>query len=188
MRWWRSSSHIGSRQLTLSEMSPVNEQVLRRLHQHFGPTTAPDQRVLGIIDPQGEEEGKGQVVGCLLMRHWCVGCACSAAGGVVRRCGQRLGGGTSGVHKSAKTSTCASDSVVTLLCSAHSSGQVQAPWTVSGLLSGSGVTIVRNSLLFGGFMCYVDLSKQLVPGGLVNTGNYRSLRHSPSLSLTPLPA
>ena len=35
------------------------------------------------------------------------------------------------------------------------------------MLSGSGVTVFRNSILFSAFMIYVDISKQLVPGGLV---------------------
>lgn len=44
--------------------------------------------------------------------------------------------------------------------------QVHAPWKVSEMLSGSGMTIFRNSILFSCFMIYVDISKQLVPGGL----------------------
>lgn len=44
--------------------------------------------------------------------------------------------------------------------------QVHASWKVTEMLNGSGVTIFRNSLLFSGFMIYVDISKQLVPGGL----------------------
>jgi hypothetical protein len=48
--------------------------------------------------------------------------------------------------------------------------QVGAAWRASEMLSGSGVTVFRNSLLFSGFMIYVDISKQLVPGGLVSGG------------------
>lgn len=44
--------------------------------------------------------------------------------------------------------------------------QVGQPWKMRELLSGSEATIVRNSFLFCAFMIYVDLSKQLVPGGL----------------------
>jgi hypothetical protein len=45
---------------------------------------------------------------------------------------------------------------------------VNAPWKVSEMMSGAGMTVFRNSLLFSGFMIYVDISKQLVPGGLVS--------------------
>jgi solute carrier family 25 carnitine/acylcarnitine transporter 20/29 len=44
--------------------------------------------------------------------------------------------------------------------------QVNQPWAVREILSGSGATILRNSFLFCAFMIYVDLSKQIVPGGL----------------------
>jgi len=32
------------------------------------------------------------------------------------------------------------------------------------VLNGSGATIFRNSGLFGSFMLYIDLSKQIIPG------------------------
>ena len=44
--------------------------------------------------------------------------------------------------------------------------QVNQAWKVSELLSGSGATVFRNSFLFCAFMIYVDMSKQIVPGGL----------------------
>jgi hypothetical protein len=33
-------------------------------------------------------------------------------------------------------------------------------------MTGSGATIFRNAFLFGSFVTYMDLSKQIVPGGL----------------------
>ena len=47
-------------------------------------------------------------------------------------------------------------------------------------MTGSGATIFRNAFLFGSFVTYMDLSKQIVPGGLspFMTGikyNYRRL-------------
>lgn len=33
-------------------------------------------------------------------------------------------------------------------------------------MTGSGATIFRNAFLFGFFVTYMDLSKQIVPGGL----------------------
>lgn len=44
--------------------------------------------------------------------------------------------------------------------------QVQEKWMFRELLKGSGATIFRNSFLFSSFMVYIDLSVQLVPGGL----------------------
>ena len=44
--------------------------------------------------------------------------------------------------------------------------QVNHPWTFKEILNGSGATMFRNSFLFCGFMIYVDMSKQIVPGGL----------------------
>jgi solute carrier family 25 carnitine/acylcarnitine transporter 20/29 len=44
--------------------------------------------------------------------------------------------------------------------------QVDENWKFKEVLSGSGTTIFRNSFLFSSFMIYIDLSKQLVPGGL----------------------
>ena len=44
--------------------------------------------------------------------------------------------------------------------------QVHQPWKFNEIFQGSGATMLRNSFLFGSFMIYVDLSKQLVPGGL----------------------
>jgi len=44
--------------------------------------------------------------------------------------------------------------------------QLVSKWTFRDLLSGSGVTLFRNSFLFSSFVIYIDLSKQLVPGGL----------------------
>ena len=40
------------------------------------------------------------------------------------------------------------------------------PWKINEIFKGLGVTIFRNSFLFGSFVVYVDISKQLVPGGL----------------------
>lgn len=44
--------------------------------------------------------------------------------------------------------------------------QVNQPWLLREVFTGSGATIFRNSFLFCFFMIYVDLSKQLVSGGL----------------------
>lgn len=44
--------------------------------------------------------------------------------------------------------------------------QVDQPWKLNEIFSGSSATIFRNSFLFSSFMIYIDLSKQLVPGGL----------------------
>ena len=44
--------------------------------------------------------------------------------------------------------------------------QVEQPWKLSEVMSGSGATIFRNSLLFSAFVINVDISKQIVPGGL----------------------
>lgn len=44
--------------------------------------------------------------------------------------------------------------------------QVQHAWAWREVLHGSGATIFRNSFLFAFFAVYMDLSKQLVPGGL----------------------
>jgi hypothetical protein len=44
--------------------------------------------------------------------------------------------------------------------------QVEKPWQASEVLSGTGATIFRNSFLFGSFVIYMDISKQIVPGGL----------------------
>jgi len=44
--------------------------------------------------------------------------------------------------------------------------QTDQPWRLREILSGSGATMFRNSFLFSSFMIYIDLSKQLVPGGL----------------------
>ena len=44
--------------------------------------------------------------------------------------------------------------------------QVEQPWKISEILSGSGATIFRNSFLFSSFVIYMDLSKQIIPGGL----------------------
>lgn len=44
--------------------------------------------------------------------------------------------------------------------------QVNHHWTIKEILNGSGATMFRNSFLFCSFMIYVDMSKQLVPGGL----------------------
>lgn len=43
--------------------------------------------------------------------------------------------------------------------------QVNQPWLLKEVFTGSGATMIRNSFLFCFFMVYVDLSKQLVPGG-----------------------
>jgi hypothetical protein len=44
--------------------------------------------------------------------------------------------------------------------------QVEKPWQASEVLSGTGATIFRNSFLFGSFVIYMDISKQIVPGGI----------------------
>ena len=44
--------------------------------------------------------------------------------------------------------------------------QVEQPWRFQDVLSGSGATIFRNSFLFTSFVVYMDLSKQIIPGGL----------------------
>lgn len=44
--------------------------------------------------------------------------------------------------------------------------QVQGQWKFRELTNGAGATIFRNSFLFSSFMIYIDLSHQLVPGGL----------------------
>lgn len=44
--------------------------------------------------------------------------------------------------------------------------QVDHAWKFREVFSGSGATLFRNSFLFSSFVVYVDLSKQLIPGGL----------------------
>lgn len=44
--------------------------------------------------------------------------------------------------------------------------QVEQPWRLQDVMSGSGATIFRNSFLFTSFVVYMDLSKQIIPGGL----------------------
>ena len=44
--------------------------------------------------------------------------------------------------------------------------QVGQAWKFNELLNGSSATIFRNSFLFCSFMIYIDLSKQIIPGGL----------------------
>jgi solute carrier family 25 carnitine/acylcarnitine transporter 20/29 len=44
--------------------------------------------------------------------------------------------------------------------------QVDKPWKVREIFKGSGATVFRNSFLFSSFVIYIDLSKQLIPGGL----------------------
>jgi solute carrier family 25 carnitine/acylcarnitine transporter 20/29 len=44
--------------------------------------------------------------------------------------------------------------------------QVQHRWKFAELFDGFGATILRNSFLFGSFVVYIDLSKQLIPGGM----------------------
>lgn len=44
--------------------------------------------------------------------------------------------------------------------------QVEQKWKFKEIFKGSGATIFRNSILFCSFMIYIDLSKQIVPGGL----------------------
>lgn len=44
--------------------------------------------------------------------------------------------------------------------------QVEAKWTLRELYIGSGTTIFRNSILFTLFVVNMDLTKQLIPGGL----------------------
>lgn len=41
--------------------------------------------------------------------------------------------------------------------------QVHEPWKFSEIYHGSGTTIARNSLLFGSFVIYIDISKQVFP-------------------------
>jgi len=44
--------------------------------------------------------------------------------------------------------------------------QVAEKWKFSQIFSGSGATILRNCFLFGSFVVYIDISKQLIEGGL----------------------
>jgi len=44
--------------------------------------------------------------------------------------------------------------------------QVAQPWRFTQMYHGNGATMIRNSFLFGSFVVYADISKQLVPGGL----------------------
>ena len=55
--------------------------------------------------------------------------------------------------------------------------QVEQPWKFTEIFNGSGATIFRNSFLFSGFVIYMDLLKQIVPGGLSPfwTGNFTFL-------------
>jgi solute carrier family 25 carnitine/acylcarnitine transporter 20/29 len=43
--------------------------------------------------------------------------------------------------------------------------QVDKPWYVSEMLSGMGATVFRNAFLFSSFVIYIDISRQVVPGG-----------------------
>ena len=44
--------------------------------------------------------------------------------------------------------------------------QVEGTWRFREVFQGSGVTMLRNAFLFSSFVVYIDLSKQIVPGGL----------------------
>jgi solute carrier family 25 carnitine/acylcarnitine transporter 20/29 len=44
--------------------------------------------------------------------------------------------------------------------------QLMEPWKFREVFSGSGATIGRNSFLFSAFVVYLDISKQIIPGGL----------------------
>lgn len=44
--------------------------------------------------------------------------------------------------------------------------QVDATWRLQDVYRGSSMTLLRNSFLFSSFVTYIDLSKQLVEGGL----------------------
>lgn len=44
--------------------------------------------------------------------------------------------------------------------------QVAENWKLTQIFSGSGATILRNCFLFGSFVVYIDISKQLIEGGL----------------------
>jgi solute carrier family 25 carnitine/acylcarnitine transporter 20/29 len=44
--------------------------------------------------------------------------------------------------------------------------QVNIPWKWNEVFQGLHATILRNSLLFSSFVIYIDISKQLIPGGL----------------------
>jgi solute carrier family 25 carnitine/acylcarnitine transporter 20/29 len=44
--------------------------------------------------------------------------------------------------------------------------QVDKKWHFREVMSGSGTTLLRNSFLFGSFAIYMDISKQVVEGGL----------------------
>ena len=44
--------------------------------------------------------------------------------------------------------------------------QVNEKWKLTQILSGSSATILRNCFLFGSFVVYIDISKQVVEGGL----------------------
>ena len=43
---------------------------------------------------------------------------------------------------------------------------MEQPWQFKEIMTGSGATIFRNAFLFGFFVTYMDLSKQIIPGGL----------------------
>ena len=98
-----------------------NESALNLLRSSFG-ATKPEERFLGIFDPQIVIAG--------------------FVGGIGR-------GLVEGPFEFIKTRR-----------------QVQQQWSAKELLNGSGATMFRNSFLFCSFMIYVDLSKQIVPGGL----------------------
>lgn len=44
--------------------------------------------------------------------------------------------------------------------------QLAQEWSARSLLEGSGATMLRNAFLFASFVVYIDLSKQVVEGGL----------------------
>jgi solute carrier family 25 (mitochondrial carnitine/acylcarnitine transporter), member 20/29 len=114
----------------------VYNQVFSAIQQHFGPSN-PENRWLGFLDPQVVFAG--------------------FVGGIGR-------GIVEGPFEYVKVRR-----------------QVQQPWKFTGItnpsssraitesleiFNGSAATIFRNSFLFSVFMINVDLSKQLVPGGL----------------------
>lgn len=64
--------------------------------------------------------------------------------------------------------------------------QVKQPWQLAHIFQGSGATVLRNAFLFGSFMLYVDISKQLVPGGLGSFGTGAICANLAWLTIWPL--
>lgn len=59
--------------------------------------------------------------------------------------------------------------------------QVEREWQWSHLTDGTGITLMRNAVLFSAFICYVDLSKQACQAGYVPS----TLMNGEGTGLTP---